>query len=144
MKFNWGTAIVVFFGIFVTLAIAFVVFSLQYSNDLVVDDYYEKGANYDYQMQIDKRSALYVDSVSVESDDTDVKLVLAHSIPAHGTQIQAWFYYPSNKKMDVLAEVEGTELTLQKKVFAHGRYTLKLSWMMNDLPYQVTHDFFVN
>ena len=46
MKINWGTAIVLFLAVFFCLMAVFVTFALRQNNDLVTDDYYEKGANY--------------------------------------------------------------------------------------------------
>ncbi len=144
MKMNWGTGIVVFFALFVAASIGFVIFSYQYSNDLVVDDYYEKGANYDHQMQIDKRSLIYSDSIWIENNNDAVKVTLAQSIPLNSSNIQAWFYYASNKKMDIISAIEGSELNIERSRFAHGRYTLKLSWTMNNEEYLITKDLFLN
>ncbi len=38
MKLNWGQSIFVFFVIFVSLGVVFIIFSLRQNNDLVEDD----------------------------------------------------------------------------------------------------------
>ena len=54
MKINWGTAIVIAFGLFITFILYFVVkvqSDSKYDNDLVVEEYYKHDAKFGDEMK---------------------------------------------------------------------------------------------
>lgn len=146
IKFNWGTGIVLFLIMFLLLGFYFIYFSFQHHNDLVEDDYYEQGANYNEQMAIDKRSSIYQDSVWVENTGKFVSVTLAPSIAAMTDSVQAFFYFPSDKRKDFLVNItDPTQSTLvDKNDLAKGRYTLKLAWYEDSEKFMINQDIFVS
>lgn len=144
MKINWGTSIVIFFVLFLSLATAFIIFSFQHKNDLVTDDYYQQGANYDVQMQIDKRSMQYKDSFIVENQGSAISIRTSQAMAQRSEQISVWFYSPSNKKNDFSLVISSNPMVVDKKQLAHGRYIVKLRWMMGGEQYMLSQDLFVD
>lgn len=144
MKINWGTSIVIFFVLFLSLATAFIIFSFQHKNDLVTDDYYQQGANYDVQMQIDKRSMRYKDSIVVENQGNTISIRTSDAMAQRSEQMSVWFYSPSNKKNDFSLVISSNPMVVDKKQLVHGRYIVKLRWMMDGEQYMLSQDLFVD
>lgn len=145
MKFTWGHGILVFFAIFFTWIISFVVFSLGENNDLVTKDYYRQGAEYSVRMEIDKRSSVYKDSIAIENDANGVRLHLETSLAKNGMEKQIYFYRPSNKKDDLsLLMAEGQETAfIKSEILLKGRYKVQISWGVDEGKHIVSKDFMV-
>lgn len=144
MKLNWGNSIFLFLSVFVMLGIAFVVFSLSKSNDLVTTDYYQKGADYTKQMEITGRSAVYTDSIQVLNQNKSVVVRFAHSINQMTDTMQVYFYRPSDKKLDFNYQglLNTDSLIIKKEFISGGRYKVKFQWFYNRESYQVEKEFF--
>ncbi len=145
MKLNWGNSIFLFLTLFVLLGIAFVVFSLSKSNDLVTTDYYQQGADYTHQMEITSRSAVFNDSIHILNQDKSVVARFAHSINLMTDTMQIWFYRPSDKKLDFNYQglLNSDSLVIRKENLSGGRYKVKFQWSYNRESYQVEKEFFI-
>lgn len=145
MKLNWGNSIFLFLTLFVMLGIAFVVFSLSKSNDLVTTDYYEKGADYSRQMEVAGRSAVYNDSIRVLNQNKNVVVRFAPAINQMTDTMQVYFYRPSDKKLDFNYEglLNTDSLIIKKEYLTGGRYKVKFLWYYNRESYQVEKEFFI-
>lgn len=145
MKLNWGNSIFLFLSVFVMLGIAFVVFSLSKSNDLVTTDYYQKGADYTKQMEITGRSAVFNDSIRVLNQNKSVVVRFAHSINQMTDTMQVYFYRPSDKKLDFNYQglLNTDSLIIKKEFISGGRYKVKFHWLYNRESYQVEKEFFI-
>ncbi|MEI6695067.1 MAG: FixH family protein [Bacteroidota bacterium] len=129
MKFNWGHGILAFIILFLLLSTAAIIFSLNQSEDLVSDDYYEQGAAYSKQMEISKRSSIFHDSVSVNSMDAVIELNLCKSLAVSGDTLYAFFYSPSDKKSDLKLKFPMAEkINISSAQLNKGRYVVKMSW----------------
>jgi len=145
MKLNWGNSIFLFLTVFVLMGIAFVVFSLSKSNDLVTTDYYQKGADYTKQMEITGRSAVYNDSIQVLNQNKNVVVRFAHSINQMTDTMQVYFYRPSDKKLDFNYQglLNTDSLIIKKEFLSGGRYKVKFQWLYNRESYQIEKEFFI-
>jgi len=145
MKLNWGNSIFLFLTVFVLMGIAFVVFSLSKSNDLVTTDYYQKGADYTKQMEITGRSAVYNDSIQVLNQNKNVVVRFAHSINQMTDTMQVYFYRPSDKKLDFNYQglLNTDSLIIKKEYLSGGRYKVKFQWLYNRESYQIEKEFFI-
>ena len=142
MKINWGTAIVLFFAMFISLMVTFVVFSLKQNTDLVADDYYQQGADYTSRMEINKRSLAYTDSISIESTNDHIEVNLKGSLASTVDSMHVYFFRPSDKRHDYSIDLAPNKGNLQidQKKLLHGRYQVRLSWKMDQQQYLVTKD----
>lgn len=133
MKINWGTKLVFFALLFMGFIIYLSVRIMQTDVPMVEDNYYEKGLN--YQKEIDNSAG--IDSMimlNVVNDDSGYQtLVLINRSSSDITEGKLLFYRPSDKKKDI-------EVMLSipaKKVFQfpmrdleRGRWNLKFSWTL--------------
>lgn len=142
MKFNWGHGILVFFAIFFTLAAIFLVFAFGRHNDLETQDYYEKGANYSLQMEIDKRSARYSDSVWIVRGNGVLAFNVCEEIKNSSDSLMVHFYRPSNEALDYHTKlaIDSTIIDFDSSVLAHGRYEVKMNWQMDGSAYYLKKD----
>ena len=140
MKFHWGNAILLFFIIFLSLCAIFIVFSLRQTNDLVTKDYYKKGANYSKQIEINKRSAIYQDSIEIINIEGMLRFDLASSIIQKADSLHIYFFRPSDKSEDLRLSfaINNLPIEINQGALIHGRYKIHLSWTMNDKLFEIT------
>ncbi len=145
MKLNWGYSILIFLIGFLTLSIGFIVFSFRQNNDLVTNDYYEKGADYTNQMEITNRSAVFADSIQLLNQNTNLLVRFSDSIDQMTDSIHIYFYRPSDKKLDVQfwETLRSDSLIIGKEQLAKGRYQVQFQWKYNRKSYLVEKDFFI-
>lgn len=144
MKFNWGHGILIFLTIFVTLVISFIVFSLNQEIDLVAKDYYDKGANYSEQIEINKRSQPYQDSINVDIKNSVISIQLAEEMKNINDSISIYFYRPSDKKADfthVAKMSDKIEIPFSK--IKKGRYFAKFTWKQSNQTYNTEKEIFI-
>lgn len=136
MKFHWGHGITLFILIFLGFATWFIVFAFNQSQDLVENDYYEKGANYSRQMEIFKRSALYTDSIQMLNNRSGKVLIVCTGIKNLTDFIGISFIRPSDKNLDLHFQSPPTDtIRIPLEKFATGKYLVKIAWTMHKQEY---------
>ena len=145
MKLNWGYSIILFFVVFCSVMIGIMIFAFRQTNDLVTEDYYEKGADYTRQMEINGRSAAYQDSIQIMEVNQSILTLFAKSIYRNPDTMQINFYRPSNKKFDysVKAMLKSDSLKIEKRFLHQGHYTVSFLWLNGGKRLQVEKDLFV-
>lgn len=130
MKINWGKALVLFFILFFIWIFSFVFFALRQNNDLVSDDYYQKGAKYTDQININQRSVAYQDSIKINTIAGQVQITLSKGLASNNDSVQVYFFRSSDKGKDVRLNFIKADSTLviDKIGLAHGRYQVFISW----------------
>ncbi len=142
MKLNWGKSIVLFFIVFITLCICFIIFSLQQNNDLVSGDYYQQGADYTKQMQLKQRSQIYADSIKVFGGTDGCKIVLKPSITSVANNLKVSFYRSDDKKRDFARTIGQPVDTLlfPPSDFVKGHYSVSISWVVQNNQFGIEKD----
>ncbi len=144
MKFNWGHGILIFIILFLILIGSFVIFALYQSQDLESDDYYDKGAGYSNQIEVNKRSDLYKDNITLTSSQSGVQIGLCKSLASSGDSIHIYFYRPSDKKSDIQFNCLMTEMiNLPASELKSGRYVVKISWTHKGELFNVNKDLII-
>ena len=129
MRFTWETAIFIFFAIFISLCIAFIVFALHQNQDLVEDDYYNKGAGYTIQMEINKRSLPYGDSLKINLSDTCLSFNISKYMTTYIDTLNVYFFRPSGKHEDYRTILKPAgSMMVSNTHLKTGRYIAKISW----------------
>ncbi len=141
MKINWGKGLIIFFILFFIWIFSFVFFALRQNNDLVSDDYYQKGAKYSDQIAIDQRSLPYQDSLQINMTDNQVQIVLSSTLAkadGNGT-VELYFFRSSDQSKDVKMSFKnaGSPLRIDKNALSHGRYQVFVSWNHQGEKYMV-------
>jgi hypothetical protein len=139
MKINWGKALVLIFILFFIWIFSFVFFALRQNNDLVSVDYYEKGAKYTEQININQRSVNYQDSVKINTIAGQVQITFSKGLASKNDSVQVYFFRSSDKSKDVRLNFMKTDSTLviDKIGLAHGRYQVFISWNRQGERYMV-------
>ncbi len=147
IKFNWGTGIVIFISLFL-LANAIVIYlSLQQKNDLVAEEYYPQGL--EYQKQIDRfANANSLKGKIVINEDRD-GIVISYPADLKGKVIkgQVVFFRPSDENADFNDSIRFDTAMIQHipvDKFINGKYVAKFFWTMDGMEYANESDFRVN
>ncbi len=140
VKLNWGNGLILFFLIFFTWVFWFVYFAMQQNTDLVADDYYQKGAKYTEQMEIDSRSVAYQDSLQITKSGSQVKIILSKELASSGDSIFVYFFRSSDKLKDLRigCKATGSPLLIDSKQLVHGRYQVFITWHTANKKYGLT------
>ena len=139
-KSKWGIGIFALFGGFVLFILICVAFASMQSFDLVESDYYQKGI--DYQQQIDRlnRTAASGETPTIGYDGTANAIVVAFQSTlilkkALGT---VTLFRPSNAQWDrtipLSLSSDGRQVILADSL-AKGRWRVKVDWSVGDTSY---------
>lgn len=139
IKINWGKALILFFIIFFIWVFSFVFFAMRQNNDLVSEDYYQKGADYTTQINIDRRSLTYRDSVLITRSDKQIEISLCKSVAASGDSVLVYFFRPSDKGKDLRLKFKADKspFLIDCSRLIHGRYQVYVSWGKPDESFMV-------
>ena len=145
MKINWGYSIIIFFVVFCSLMIGFMIFTFRQSNDLVTTDYYEKGADFTHQMETNSRSVIFKDSIKITERNGFIVAGLAKSVNQMADTMHIYFYRPSDKKLDYTVNFShpSDSVKIEKSHLAKGHYTVTFNWFKNQKSYQVEKELFM-
>jgi len=140
MKINWGRALIIFFIIFFVWVFSFVFFAMRQNIDLVSDDYYQKGAKYTDQININQRSLPYQDSIQISSTSNQVQIALSQGLVKSADSVQVYFFRSSDKTKDLWLTFKTAEspFLIDSKRLIHGRYQVYLSWSLKNENYSIT------
>ncbi|MCK9640084.1 MAG: FixH family protein [Prolixibacteraceae bacterium] len=139
VKLNWGTGLIIFFLIFFIWVFSFVFFAMRQNNDLVSDDYYQKGATYSAQILINQRSLAYLDSIRISIMGHQVQIELSKGLVKSADSLQLYFFRSSDKTKDLRLGFKAAEspFLIDKTKLLHGRYQVFLSWSLKNEKFSV-------
>jgi hypothetical protein len=134
IKFNWGTGIFIFIALFL-LACSFVIYkSFQERNDLVVEEYYPQGL--EYQKQIDRFANANSLTGKIEITEVLDGLQITYPKELKGKDVkgQVIFFRPSDENADFRDSIQFDtvmvqRISLQQKI--KGKYIAKFFWTMD-------------
>ncbi|WP_188049817.1 FixH family protein [Flavobacterium sp. GP15] len=150
MKINWGTAIVIAFGLFITFILYFV-FKVQsdskYDNDLVVEEYYKHDANFGAEMKRVQNAEDLVSKPVITAVEDGVTIVFPSSFKPKNIKGIVSLYRPSNKKLDFEIPIslsDATTLLIPKKSLAGGRWDINMEWQYDGKSYLSKEIIYIN
>lgn len=139
-KFNWGTGIFLFYSAFVIFMLSLVFMSMQQKIELVTENYYTKGV--DFQNQINEQSnvAALTEKPTVkqlENGNVEIKFPTSENSESKiNSKIsgEIAFFRPSDKDLDftvpIQLEKESNQIITQK--IEQGLWRIKMSWTEKD------------
>ena len=144
MKFTWGTGILITIITFVTLGIIFLFFAISFDVNLVQEEYYKKGVDYQTEIDAIQRSRGFKDSLKIEQDGKNIVLKFASNFNNIDSGM-VHFYRPSDRFKDVkLLLNENNELIyLEKTELQTGRYSVDVTWYKEGLKYYLENQLIV-
>jgi len=133
MKINWGTGIVIAFGLFMTF-ILFFVFKVQsdskYDNELVVDEYYKQELKFEKQMEKEQNASDMSEKIEISTSEAGIQILFPSDLNLTLIQGKVSLYRPSNKKLDfeVPISLSGPHLLIPKNTLVGGRWDISIDW----------------
>jgi hypothetical protein len=139
MKFNWGTGILIFLILFLMAAGFFIAFAMRQEVNLVHDDYYERGVDYEAQMKAEARSAALADSIQTYFENQSLVIDLSYLKTIKVDSGQVLLYRPSSRSLDLKMPLNYSSgsISIPGDQLVRGRYILKLNWYSEGLKYEV-------
>jgi nitrogen fixation protein FixH len=140
MKINWGTGVVIAFGMYMTF-ILFFVFKVQsnskYDNELVVEEYYKKDAHFGEEMQRIQNAEDLEKKPTIAANVDGVSIVFPETLNLEKVQGKVSLYRPSNKKLDfeVPISISSSTLLRPKKSLVGGRWDINMEWQYDGKSY---------
>jgi len=133
MKINWGTGIVIAFGLFITFILYFV-FKVQsdsqYDNELVVEEYYKQELKFENQMTKEQNAINMTEKISISTSEEGINITFPSDLDLTKVAGKVSLYRPSNQKLDfeVPISLSGPHLLIPKSNLVDGRWDISLDW----------------
>ncbi|WP_026704376.1 FixH family protein [Flavobacterium soli] len=133
MKINWGTSIVIAFGLFMAF-ILFFVFKVQsnpeYDNELVVEDYYKHDARFQEEMQKIQSAEDLTVKPKIEAFEKGIKITFPSQFNPKNIKGKVSLYRPSNQKLDfeIPISLSDSTLLIPENKLVGGRWDITLNW----------------
>jgi len=149
MKINWGTSIVIAFGLFMAFILYFVIKvqgSSKYENELVVDEYYKYDARFGEEMAKLQNARNLTDAPTVNQVPEGIQIVFAESFDPQKISGDVSFYRPSDKRLDTkfLLRLTGHSQLISKRDFVGGLWNMTLSWKYGGKEFMIKKEIYLN
>ena len=147
IKFNWGTGIFIFIALFLLANAVVIYFSFQQKNDLVAEEYYPQGL--EYQKQIDRFAKANALSSQIIISENQQELLITYPKDMKGKVVkgEVVFFRPSDQNADFYDSIRFDTSMLQRipvEKFIKGKYIAKFFWKMDGKEYANENTFRVN
>lgn len=149
MKINWGTGIVIAFGLFMTFILYFV-FEVQsnskYDNDLVVEEYYKHDSHFQDEMARIQNAHDLMEKPSMVYTAEGLKITFPNTLASEKIKGNVLLYRPSNKKFDFNTSIalKGNSLLIPQTKLIKGRWDVSMEWQYNGIKYLSKEVIYVN
>lgn len=148
MKLNWGTSIVIAFGLFMSF-ILFFVFKVQgnpkYDNELVVEEYYKRDAKYGDEMKKVQNAYGLQQLPSISELQQGIVVTFPKYFNPEKVSGEVSFYRPSDKKLDfkLVLKLSGHSQLIPKSDFAGGLWDISLNWKYAGKDYLIKQEMYL-
>jgi hypothetical protein len=147
IKFNWGTGIFIFIALFLLANAVVIYFSFQQKNDLVAEEYYPQGL--EYQKQIDRFAKTNALSGKIVISEDKDGLVILYPADLKGKDLkgEVVFFRPSDENADFQDSISFDTAMIQRIAvdkFIRGKYVAKFLWEMDGKEYAHESVFRIN
>lgn len=137
-KLNWGTGIVIAFVVFgVGLAVMILV-ALSSPTDLVADDYYQRGLEYEGRIQSIRRAESAGSPMTVTGATGRLTISLPELARTGQVRGTVTLYRPSDRAMDFAEPLNldsaGT-MRIESRRLLPGLWTVKVDWVADGTEY---------
>ncbi len=137
-KFNWGTGIFIFIGLFLLSMFALVYFSMQQRFDLVETEYYPQGLEYQKQIERIANADQLSGRISIVQEPGFLLFRYPEAMRDKKTSGIVYLFRPSDQDADFTDSLR-FDSTLVQRIpldrLKSGRYIAKISWTMNGKEY---------
>jgi nitrogen fixation protein FixH len=140
MKINWGTGIVIAFGLFMTF-ILFFVFKVQtnskYDNELVVEDYYQQELKVQGNIEKKQNANALEQKVKISKSAEGITVQFPTDFDFQNIKGKVSLYRPSNQKLDfeIPISLSTSHLLIPKSNLVGGLWDITIEWEYNEVNY---------
>ncbi len=138
IKFNWGHGIFIFIALFLVANAVVIYLSLQQKNDLVTEEYYPQGL--EYQKQIDRfaNANALISKIRINSNAGELVVKYPEELKGKNIKGQVIFFRPSDEKADFNDSIQFDSAMIQRipiQKMMKGKYIAKFFWVMDGKEY---------
>jgi hypothetical protein len=144
MKFNWGHGLLVFFIIYVGIIVAVLFKSFTVDHFLVAEDYYAKDLS--YQTHLDKVNNFKNSDRTIVLLEQEGQFELLFSGGSGQEKGECVAYTPLDPALDktfTFDRKQQSEVIIQNKEWAAGRWILKVSWEDEGKEFYDQHEVYI-
>ena len=140
MKINWGTGIVIAFGLFMSF-ILFFVFIVQtdskYDNELVVEDYYQQENKVQGNIEKSQNANALEQKVKISKSVEGITIEFPSDFDFQAIKGKVSLYRPSNQKLDfeIPISLSTSHLLIPKSNLVGGLWDITIEWEYNEVDY---------
>lgn len=140
MKINWGTGIVIAFGLFIIFILSFV-YKVQsnqkYDNELVTKDYYKQEATVQGDIEKQENANALTNKVTIEKSAEGVKIQFPADFDYSKINGKVSLYRPSSQKLDfeIPISLSSPHLLIPKSNLASGLWDISIDWEYDGVKY---------
>ena len=140
MKINWGTGIVIAFGLFIVFILSFVYrvqSNQKYDNELVTDEYYKKEALVQGDIEKQENANALTNKVIIEKTAEGVKVQFPADFDYSKINGKVSLYRPSSQKLDfeISISLSSPHLLIPKSNLASGLWDISIDWEYDGVKY---------
>ena len=146
MKINWGTGIVIEFGLFMIFILSFV-YKVQsnqkYDNELVTKDYYKKEALVQGDIEKQENANALTNKVTIEKTAEGMKIQFPADFDYSKINGKVSLYRPSSQKLDfeIPISLSSPHLLIPKSNLAGGLWDISIDWEYDGVKYLNKNSF---
>ena len=140
MKINWGTAIVIAFGLFITFILYFV-FKVQsdskYDNELVTEDYYKKEQQVQGDIEKQQSANELEHKVTFKKSVEGIIVEFPSNFDYKNIKGKVSLYRPSSQKLDfeIPISLSSSNLLIPNSNLVGGLWDISVDWSYNESSY---------
>jgi nitrogen fixation protein FixH len=138
MKFNWGTGIFLFYGLFAAMLVFQVIKSTQYDHSLVVEEYYAEDLAYQEKYDKIQNSMDLEEPMTFNYEEESGLLILSFPFSGEAVAGKVLFYRPSTSRLDVELPLKvdaSGQMVIPTMHLPQGRWTVEVDWSAMDTEY---------
>ncbi len=138
MIWNWGTKIILVFGLFVTAMITLVVMSMKQKVEMVTKDYYKDELRYQQVINASSLANALSTKVEIKQQDGFLLVQLPQEMAGAAVTGNLLFYCAADAAKDRQVQLQ-TNITAQQQISLHnflpGNYIVKIQWTHHNMQY---------
>jgi hypothetical protein len=137
-RFHWGTGVLSVLVLFVLGVAAMVFTAFTKRVDLVSDDYYQRGVQYEERLTVLRRSQAMKDLIRIAASSEGIEIRFPRGVARRLSEGRIALYRPSDRRMDLTLSVAIDSAGYQRVPMTlrdAGMWKVQVSWVADSLDY---------
>ncbi len=142
MKFNWGTGIAIFIGMFIIFILSFVFTAAYTHTDLYAEDYYQQELDYQTTIDAKQNALMFSDKVYLSQGKQSIVVHLPETIDWSKTEGLVHLYRANDASQDKTYKIstENSKMMIPKNDLNNGKFYVKIAWKDQGKDYLITKE----